>query len=118
MDSPKGAVVVTGASSAIGAACALHLDALGFRIFAGVRRAADGRTLSQRASGALTPLLLDVTDEASISPAASEVGAALGTAGLYGLVNNASILVAGLLEILPLDLLLIQRAPYIRRAVG
>ena len=33
-----GAVVVTGASRGIGEACALHLDRLGFSVFARVRR--------------------------------------------------------------------------------
>ena len=65
MDSPKGAVAVTGTSTGIGAAFALHLDTLGFRVFVGVRKAANGQALKRRASGALTPLLLDVTDEAS-----------------------------------------------------
>jgi NADP-dependent 3-hydroxy acid dehydrogenase YdfG len=35
---PTPAVVVTGASTGIGEACALRLDAMGFRVFAGVRR--------------------------------------------------------------------------------
>ncbi len=103
MDSPKGAVVITGASTGIGAACAVHLATLGFRVFAGVRKTADGQALKGRVSGALTPLLLDVTDEASISRAAKEVDEAVGATGLYGLVNNAGIVVAGPLEILPLD---------------
>jgi NADP-dependent 3-hydroxy acid dehydrogenase YdfG len=34
----KGAVVVTGASTGIGKTCALHLDKLGFQVFAGVRK--------------------------------------------------------------------------------
>ena len=39
---PRSAVVVTGASTGIGRACALLLDALGFRVFAGVRESDDG----------------------------------------------------------------------------
>lgn len=41
-------VVITGASTGIGAACALHLDAMGFRVFAGVRRQEDGAALKAR----------------------------------------------------------------------
>jgi NAD(P)-dependent dehydrogenase (short-subunit alcohol dehydrogenase family) len=101
MESPKGAVLITGASTGIGAACAVYLATLGFRVFAGVRRLADAQALGERTSGTLTPLLLDITNETSISRAASEVGAAVGAAGLYGLVNNAGVVVASPLEILP-----------------
>ena len=97
------AVVVTGASTGIGEACGLHLDKLGLRVFAGVRKEADGERLKQQASGRLSPVLLDVTDEASIASAAETVGAAIGDAGLAGLVNNAGISVSGPLEFLPLD---------------
>jgi len=100
--SRDGAVVVTGASTGIGAACALALDTLGFRVFAGVRRAADGAALQQRASGRLTAVALDVTDAASIAGATRTVTAVVGTAGLAGLVNNAGIAVPGPLEFLPI----------------
>jgi len=98
-----GSVVVTGASSGIGEACALRLDKLGFQVFAGVRREVDGDALKQKASDWLTPILLDVTDAASIKSAADTIAAALGEAGLTGLVNNAGIAVAGPLEFLPID---------------
>lgn len=97
------AVLVTGASTGIGEACALRLDKLGLRVFAGVRKEADGERLQQKASDRLSPVLLDVTDGASIASAAETVGAAVGDAGLAGLVNNAGISVAGPLEFLPLD---------------
>lgn len=96
-----GAVVVSGASTGIGAACALHLDGLGFRVFAGVRKPGDGEALSRRASPRLVPLALDVTDPASIASATDAVARTVGPAGLYGLVNNAGIVVAGPLELLP-----------------
>jgi len=94
--------VITGASTGIGAACALHLDRLGWRVFAGVRRQADADTLKAQSSPRLTPISLDVTDTVSISTAASAVAGAVGQAGLGGLVNNAGIVVPGPIEFLPL----------------
>jgi NAD(P)-dependent dehydrogenase (short-subunit alcohol dehydrogenase family) len=95
------AVVVTGASTGIGEACAVYLDRLGFRVFAGVRDPDDGERLRQAASARLQPLRLDVTDEASVRDAATSVARALDAAPLHGLVNNAGIAVAGPLEFVP-----------------
>jgi len=99
----KGAVVITGASTGIGMACAFHLDRLGFRVFGGIRKESDGRSLSQRSEGRITPLLIEVTDSASAAAAADNVARAVGNSGLSGLVNNAGIVVAGPLEFLPLS---------------
>lgn len=93
--------VITGASTGIGAACALYLDRLGWQVFAGVRKPADGEALCRQASDRLTPLLLDVTDSAAIAAAADAVTTAVGEAGLAGLVNNAGITRGGPLEFLP-----------------
>jgi NAD(P)-dependent dehydrogenase (short-subunit alcohol dehydrogenase family) len=101
--STAGSVIITGASTGIGEACALRLDSRGFRVFAGVRREVDGGALKQKASDRLTPILLDVTDASSIKSAAATVAASIGEAGLSGLVNNAGIAVAGPLEFLPID---------------
>ncbi|MGD1157325.1 MAG: SDR family oxidoreductase, partial [Terriglobia bacterium] len=101
----KGAVVITGASTGIGEACALHLDKLGFRVFAGIRKAADAEALRHRASARLVPIRLDVSDETEVEQAARNVTEALRGEGLAGLVNNAGIVVAGMLEFLPLDAL-------------
>jgi len=95
-----GKVVVTGASSGIGEACALRLDQLGFHVFAGVRKQADGDALKSKASERLTPILLDVTSVPSIARAARSVG----DGPLAGLVNNAGIVVAGPLELVPIEL--------------
>lgn len=51
----KGAVVVTGASSGIGRACALMLDRQGFRVFAGVRKEEAAQSLKAFASERLVP---------------------------------------------------------------
>jgi NAD(P)-dependent dehydrogenase (short-subunit alcohol dehydrogenase family) len=100
-----GGVVITGASTGIGEACAFHLDALGFRVFAGVRDPADGERLTRAASDRLVPVHLDVTDAVSVKAAAETVVHALGDAPLSGLVNNAGIAVASPLEFVPLDAL-------------
>ena len=95
-------VVVTGASSGIGAACALTLDTLGYRVFAGVRNPVDGERLQRQAGPRLMPIRLDVTDSASIAAASHTVAAMVDDRGLAGLVNNAGIGVAGPIELLPL----------------
>lgn len=102
------AVVITGASTGIGEACALRLDKQGWQVFAGVRKEADGERLTQQASGRLTPIILDVTDEAQIRAAAGSVRATVADAGLAGLINNAGIGIGGPLEFLPLDDLRLQ----------
>jgi NAD(P)-dependent dehydrogenase (short-subunit alcohol dehydrogenase family) len=98
-----GAVVVTGASSGIGAACALHLDRLGYLVFAGVRKKEDGDALKGRASERLRIVFIDVVDATSIATAAETVEAAVAGGGLSGLVNNAGIAVVGPLEFLSVD---------------
>ena len=99
----RGAVVITGASTGIGRATTLHLDGLGFRVFAGVRKEADAESLRGEASDRLTPIQLDVTDAAAIEAAAKTIAAEVGDAGIAGLVNNAGIGVGGPLEFVPLD---------------
>jgi NAD(P)-dependent dehydrogenase (short-subunit alcohol dehydrogenase family) len=82
-------VVITGSSTGIGRACALTLDRKGFRVFAGVRKDADGEALRAAASESLTPVHIDVTGSESINAMAELVAAQVGQAGLAGLVNNA-----------------------------
>lgn len=95
--------MITGASTGIGEACARRLDAAGWRVFAGVRRAEDAERLRSGASERLQTVTIDVTDTGSIASAAALVRSALQGSGLSGLVNNAGIAVAGPLEYVPLD---------------
>ena len=97
-------VLITGASTGIGRACALHLDRMGWRVFAGVRREADAAALRAAASTSLEPLILDVTQAEQVSAAAERVANLVGEGGLHGLVNNAGISIGGPLEFVPLEL--------------
>ena len=95
-------VLITGSSTGIGRAAALHMDALGWVVYAGVRKESDGLELSDAASTRLHPVIIDVADQASITAAAKNVAEQTG-GRLDGLVNNAGITVQGPLEYLPLD---------------
>lgn len=98
----RGSVLVTGSSTGIGRACALHLDRAGFQVFAGVRKLEDGDALRGESSKRLEPLIIDVADGDSIVRAADRIREATG-GKLAGLVNNAGIAVGGPIEALPLD---------------
>ena len=91
----KRTVVVTGASSGIGLACALRLARAGWEVFGGVRSPEAAALLEGHG---VRPLELDVTDDAQVSAAADAVGGEL-----HGLVDNAGIAIAAPLELVPLD---------------
>ena len=92
----RGRVIVTGASTGIGEATALHLHQLGFSVLAGVRREEDAERLRDRG---LTPLLLDVTVPAQLAAARAEIG----NGPLAGIVNNAGIVRGGPVEFVPIN---------------
>ena len=105
--SPRWALV-TGTSTGIGRATVLKLAAEGFYVFAGVRRSADGDSLlvefgqktaaTKDTKARIVPLILDVADSASVQAAIEQARSQSGTAGLWGLVNNAGIAVGGPIE--------------------
>lgn len=95
----RGGVLITGASSGIGAAVAQELAEQGFSAFGTIRRPEDGAALAARG---VVPVRMDVTDAPSIAAARVAVEAALGGRPLVALVNNAGIPAAGPLELVPL----------------
>lgn len=100
---PVKSVLVTGASTGIGRACALRLDCLGHRVYAGVRTQEHAQQLRELGSDRLVPVTLDVTDQAQVDDAAARIGQSVGGDGLAGVVNNAGVALGGPLEYLPLD---------------
>lgn len=90
-ESAQQAVLVTGASTGIGRAIAEKLAAEGYLVFAGARKQADLNALN--AIDNIRAVRLDVTVDEEIE-AAVEVVRAEGR-GLYGLVNNAGVLITG-----------------------
>ena len=95
-------VVITGASTGIGAACAVGCARRGITVFAGLRDVlAGGALLTKEAH--IVPMQLDVTDGESIKRAAAMVRQQVGEAGVAGLVNNAGIAIGSPLELLPIS---------------
>lgn len=91
-------VVVTGASTGIGAATARELACRGFHVLAGVRRAQDADAL--RGPG-VEPVILDITEPAHVAELADRAGSRPGA--LRAVVNNAGISINAPVEALALD---------------
>ena len=93
-------MVVTGASTGIGAATGRHLASLGFEVLAGVRREEDA-ALVESWSGRVRAQRLDVTEPVQVAALATAVANAPGP--LRALVNNAGIAVVGPVEALTVE---------------
>jgi NAD(P)-dependent dehydrogenase (short-subunit alcohol dehydrogenase family) len=82
-------VLVTGASSGLGAHMAAELARGGARVAAAARRVDALEALAEVAKGQITPIEIDVSDPASVERTVAEAATAMG--GLNGLVNNAGV---------------------------
>ena len=86
-------VLVTGCSSGIGWATALHLARSGFTVFATVRKQSDANSLQQLHEPNLIPICpFDLTQRDQVLGIHDQISADLtkrGKSGLYAIVNNA-----------------------------
>ncbi|HKD02316.1 MAG TPA: SDR family NAD(P)-dependent oxidoreductase [Terriglobales bacterium] len=98
MTKGKKTVVITGASSGIGRTCVSRMIEAGWQVFATVRKTEDAARLRSECGGQVVPLLMDVTDHASVRIAVEPVLSQLGTQGLDGLVNVAGVGIVGPVE--------------------
>jgi NAD(P)-dependent dehydrogenase (short-subunit alcohol dehydrogenase family) len=80
-------ILITGANKGLGRESARRLIGLGHTVYLGARDAERGRRAADELGG--LPLLIDVTDEASVAAAADELKAQVGH--LDVLINNAGI---------------------------
>jgi len=92
-------IVVTGASTGMGAATARELARRGFHVLAGVRREIDADAL--RGEG-IEPHILDITVESDVAAIADRVAADPLGRPLRALINNAGIAVNAPVEALPI----------------
>jgi len=92
-------VVVTGASTGIGAATVAELVDRGFRVWAGVRGEDAAARLADEYGERVRVLRFDVTDVDAVAAAGERV---MADGPLWGLVNNAGVALPGPLEFLPI----------------
>jgi len=105
MNSSKGAdrqelIVVTGASTGMGAATAKELARRGFHVLAGVRRDADADTLRAEGIEGLEPHILDITVDSDVTAIADRVARDPLRRPLRALINNAGIAINAPVETL------------------
>ncbi|WP_253913564.1 SDR family NAD(P)-dependent oxidoreductase [Streptomyces mayonensis] len=122
-------VVVSGASTGIGAATARELASMGYHVLAGVRT--DREADAVRGAG-VEPVTLDITVPEHVDALAERIAGDPEGRALRALVNNAGIEVNAPVEVLPLDvwreqfevnlfghIAVIQKLlPYLRRSRG
>jgi short-subunit dehydrogenase len=94
-------ILISGASTGIGRACATHLAGRGHAVWAGVRSQSSFDQLTRLNIKGLWPIFLDVTDSSSIASAFSMIKKKSGT--IHGLINNAGIALYGPVEGLPME---------------
>lgn len=95
-------IVVTGASTGMGAATAKELARRGFHVLAGVRRDIDADALLDGGAAGLEPVILDITMESDVAAIADRVARDPLRRPLRALINNAGIAINAPVETLPI----------------
>ena len=95
-------IVVTGASTGIGAATVKELVRRGFHVLAGVRREIDADALRGLGIRGIEPIILDITLEADIAAVTERVACDPRHRPLRALVNNAGIAINARVEKMPI----------------
>ncbi|MGD9327912.1 MAG: SDR family oxidoreductase [Cyclobacteriaceae bacterium] len=101
MKGNKLSVLITGASTGIGRACALYLDNEGYKVYAGVRNSEDFDSLLKAGSDRIQPVILDVCEDEDVENTLRTILKDKDNT-LFGLVNNAGIGISGLIEATPM----------------
>jgi NAD(P)-dependent dehydrogenase (short-subunit alcohol dehydrogenase family) len=96
-------VLITGVSTGIGYATSKLLCSQNIQVFGSVRNEQDAEQLQEEFGANYIPLIFDVTDEVNVKKAATFVRNQLNGKTLWGLINNAGIVVSGALLYLPID---------------
>jgi NAD(P)-dependent dehydrogenase (short-subunit alcohol dehydrogenase family) len=94
-------ILISGASTGIGKACAIHLARTGHSVWAGVRTQKNFDHVNKMNLKGLRPDFLEVTDDASVKDANSLITKTAGT--LNALINNAGVAVGGPVEAVSMD---------------
>jgi len=92
------AVLITGCSSGIGRATAVHLSSVGWKVYATAR---DAESIASLERNGCQLISLDVTDEDSMRSAVGEIERREGAVGV--LVNNAGYSQSGAVEAVPME---------------
>ncbi len=103
MKDSKGAALITGGTDGLGRAAALHLAALGYRVFAGGRSEEKLKQLAAMVRERNLPIetmTMDVCDDVSVDRAVAAVERA---APLDVLLNNAGIAISAVMEEITLE---------------
>ena len=84
-------ILITGVSTGLGYHACSYLLNKGYRVLGSVRKQEDAQSLRDEFGPNFTPLVFDVTDTQAVKAAIPAVREAVGTEGLYALVNNAGV---------------------------